>query len=300
MTTQLPTSAILETELGPVEVADSGGDGLAVLSMHGTPGGYEQSVVMSTFLAAAGFRVIALSRPGYGRTPLSGQTATIDGQADLCAAVLDELGIGSAAIFGWSGGGPASYRFAVLHPDRCIALITFGAVCRSYVWDEPLAEKLMFGTGIGMWLVKRLAEKSPERAILGTINSTGDIDEETAQRLAAVILADPVKLNFVLTLLSSAHQGGDHKIGTKVDLELFEAIEDLELSKISVPSVIVHGRVDNQLPCAESEWAAAEIPGAELLVLAGGSHIALFTDPGCELPQQRIVDAIHLASAGRI
>lgn len=58
------------TTLGEVCVARFGPeDGAPVLICHGSPGGYDVAVAMGRFLARAGFRVIAPSRPGYTRDP---------------------------------------------------------------------------------------------------------------------------------------------------------------------------------------------------------------------------------------
>jgi pimeloyl-ACP methyl ester carboxylesterase len=81
---------IIQTEQGPVEIGRTG-SGPPVLFVHGTPGGADSSLAMGWYLAAAGFEVIAPSRPGYLGSPLNGRE-TVDLQSDLLAALLDELG----------------------------------------------------------------------------------------------------------------------------------------------------------------------------------------------------------------
>src|SRR5919107_4722444 len=118
----------VETKLGPVEL-ERAGEGPPVVVVHGTPGGWDSSIAMGQFLVEAGFEVIAPSRPGYLGTP-PGDLASPDRQADLLAALLDALGIGSAGVLSWSGGGPSAYRLAVRHPDRVRALVAFASVSR--------------------------------------------------------------------------------------------------------------------------------------------------------------------------
>jgi pimeloyl-ACP methyl ester carboxylesterase len=43
-------------------------------------------------------------------------------QADAVAALLDVLGIRTAAVMAVSGGGPCALQFALRHPQRCCAL----------------------------------------------------------------------------------------------------------------------------------------------------------------------------------
>src|SRR3954471_3750344 len=119
---------IVQTALGPVEVARRG-SGSPVLFVHGTPGGFDSSLAMGRFLDEAGFEVIAPSRPGYLGTPLEGRES-IDGQADLHAALLDALGHERAGLICWSGGGPSTYRLAVRHPERVSSLVAAAAASR--------------------------------------------------------------------------------------------------------------------------------------------------------------------------
>ncbi len=50
------------------------------------------------------------------------------------------------------------------------------------------------------------------------------------------------------------------------------------LEQIAVPVLVVHGTGDRLVPFAQHGRAlAAGIPGAELLALEGGEHVAIFT-----------------------
>ena len=112
---------IVRTARGPVQVQDSGGAEPAVLVVHGMPGDYRQGQTIDEDLRDQA-RVLRVSRPGYGATPLSsGRTA--QASADLYAALLDELDIPDAIVLGISGGGPSSYAFAQRHPDGCRGLV---------------------------------------------------------------------------------------------------------------------------------------------------------------------------------
>ena len=99
----------MRTARGPVQVA-SHGSGPALLVAHGMPGDWRQARLLAEDLAQD-YRVLLVTRPGYGRTPLrSGRTPAA--QADLYAALLDALGLDRAVVLGISGGGPSAYAFA--------------------------------------------------------------------------------------------------------------------------------------------------------------------------------------------
>src|SRR5450631_3123932 len=129
-------SSIMNTTAGPIEYSVKG-TGPALLFAHGSPGGYDQSLVIADLLNSDQFTYIAVSRPGYLRTPLQ-QKSPAD-QADLYAALLDALAIQKATIIGTSGGGPSALQFALRHPERCSGLIMICGVSQCYSEQEMLA-----------------------------------------------------------------------------------------------------------------------------------------------------------------
>ena len=78
--------------------------------LHGGPGGHDQGFAAAS-LARAGYGVIAPSRPGYLRTPLS-TGRTFEEQADALAALLDALEVDRVVPYGVSAGGPPTIHFA--------------------------------------------------------------------------------------------------------------------------------------------------------------------------------------------
>src|ERR1051325_1787340 len=83
-------SRAVPTARGPVEYAEVG-RGPAVLALHGRPGGYDQGLLMARHIGEGLARWVAVSRPGYLRTPLEvGRTPAA--QAHRYAALLDILG----------------------------------------------------------------------------------------------------------------------------------------------------------------------------------------------------------------
>jgi pimeloyl-ACP methyl ester carboxylesterase len=282
------------TALGPVEYAVVG-HGTPVVVVHGSPGGIDAAALMARILPRDGIQAILCSRPGYLGTPLDGRT-TIDAQADLLAALLDHLGIDRAGVYSWSGGGPAGYRLAVRHPERVTRIVANAAVSEAYhAPDQDLATRLMFTTRPGQWLLRVLAAHQPEQYVKGAIAGEGHLtDEQLAERVKEV-LADPVKRDFVLALGPTAVPDVQRRAGFQNDLDRFGAITSLELEKITAPTLVVQGTADSDLPPAQSAFAAATIPGAELLTLDTGTHLALYTHPDAEATQRRVVNFLSRA-----
>lgn len=84
---------------------------------HGTPGSSHLGTLLSDPARARGVRVIAPSRPGYGRSDPN-PDGTFETWAGDCRALVDALGLESVAVVGFSGGGPYALAVAAHHADR--------------------------------------------------------------------------------------------------------------------------------------------------------------------------------------
>jgi len=75
--------------------------------------------------------------------------------------------------------------------------------------------------------------------------------------------------------VASCHPGG--YIGTCQALEQLDTLE--RLPQIQVPTLVIAGEIDPGTPVAMSETLVRGIPGAELAVLAGASHLSVLERP---------------------
>jgi len=296
MTTSM-TTTVAQTMLGPIEYAVLG-VGIPVLVVHGSPGGVDAAELMARFLPKERFKVILASRPGYLGTPL-GERRTIDQQADLLAALLDELGIARAAVYTWSGGGPAGYRLAVRHPGKVTVLVAFAAVSQAYRDTHITAgSRLMFTTSAGRRLMRALAAHQPRQYIAGALSCEGDLSKEQLAQQVTAVFGNDAKRQFILDLGRTAELNKERRSGYDNDLAQFGRIESLELDCITVPTLIVQGSVDRDLPPQQSHFAAQTIPGAELLVLDEGTHLALYTNADAEAAQERVIRFLEWQASG--
>ncbi len=102
------------------------GDGPAVLMVHGL-GGTTKFYQVQVGALADRFQVIRVDSAGAGRSPLA-DGISIQSHADDLVAVLDELGIDSAAVVGHSMGTLAVRDLAARYPGRVSKLALLGAV----------------------------------------------------------------------------------------------------------------------------------------------------------------------------
>lgn len=286
-----PRLQTIDTPTGAVEYADTG-SGAPVLFVHGSPGGADQSALMSAFLVDAGFRVIAPSRPGYCGTPLTDANATPAAQAALHTALLDALGLGSVGVACWSGGGPSTYLLASTQPERVTSIAAIAAVSHAYTF-EGTAESLLMAGKAGRWIMKELVHHAPKSVVQSLAKEEGDLDKHQLKELVAHIWDDEAKRAFTLSL-SELVTGPERHAGLKNDQARFPEIEDLGLGAITAPVLLVHGDADGDVPHEQSDRAAGALASAELLTVADGTHVAAWTDPTSDAIQARI--AAHLGA----
>ena len=112
---------------------DDYGSGDAVLLLHA---GVADRRMWDPLVPALShsFRVIRPDLRGFGESPQPGEEYA---DADDLDALLDSLGVGSAAVVGSSYGGRVAMELATAHPARVSSLVL---LCSAYRGLEPSAE----------------------------------------------------------------------------------------------------------------------------------------------------------------
>jgi pimeloyl-ACP methyl ester carboxylesterase len=261
-------SRLAQTPCGPIEYA-SEGEGQPVLIVHGAGGGIDQGMDAARALAAAGFRVVAMSRFGYLRTPLPAD-ASPAAQADAHACLLDALGIRRAAIIGASAGAPSSMQFALRHPERCAALVLL--VPAAYVprpggapsLKTPPWTEFLFDTALRSdflyWAWMRLANRTFVGAILATPPEVLEKADAEEQARAAQMLEH--------TLPVSAR-----RLGLVNDAHVTLTLPRYELERIRAPTLAISVADDRFGTFEAARYTAEHIPGARLIGYPTGGHV---------------------------
>jgi len=264
------TPKTAETALGVVEYVEMG-DGPVVIAIHGAMGGYDQSVILAQTIGDAGYRYIAMTRPGYLGTPMrSGQTP--EQQGDLIAALLDKLGIAKAGVMAVSGGGPSAVQFGLRHSGRCAGLVLVSTCADKVDMPIPFSFKVMKTLARWPWFVHKFRKKAEKD--LEAVAKRSIRDPEILAR--TVNDADTWPL-FSTMLLSTFDRMGQRLEGTENEIEITRTAT-YPLENLDVPVLIVHGTQDPLVPFeVHAKMYETRVPHVELLAVDGGEHVAIFT-----------------------
>jgi len=198
------------------------------------------------------FRVITPDTRGHGCTLNPSRQLSYQLMADDLAGLIRELKLVKPYIFGYSDGGQAVLDFGMRYPDLPGALVIGGA------WHRFSEEYQAAITRAGF--------TSPGMVDFDIFEKNTPPDWEDRMRFAH---SDPDP-DYPRILLGSLAQ----LWWTPLDYT-----ED-DFKKITAPTLIIMGEMDEMIPLAEAEEMATLIPGAELAVIPGAKHNEVLVNGG--------------------
>ena len=264
-------------------------DGDVVLWFHGTPGArFQVPPTIHEVALQRGFRVIAVERPGTGRSTNHRYDRILDFAPDI-EALVDELGIDRFAVVGLSGGGPYTLAVAQHLPDRVVMASILGGLgpvrgpdavfsyTRAMRFMAPPLELLRTPVGNLLKTIVSVAKPVADPVFDLYVRLLGFADRP--------VLGNPqFKAMFLHDLLTA----GDLR-STAHDLALFARHWGFQLDEVTVPVVVWHGLADVIVPPSHGHHQAARLPDGELRVRAGQGHFAGFAEAADVLDRVREV-----------
>jgi pimeloyl-ACP methyl ester carboxylesterase/DNA-binding SARP family transcriptional activator len=219
------------------------------------------------------FRVILFDRRGMGLSERLGATSTPEALSADIAAILEHAGVPRAWLFGSSEGGLGAMRLAVDQPSRVQGLCLFGSLARGsaapdYPWALP-------AHAYDVWL---------RRLVAGWGSPVGIETFAPSEKDAPSLRAWWARI-----VRHAASPGGLQTIlGGLRDADL-----RADLSRIKVPTLVMHRRGDRAVRFEAGEHLAQQIPGAVWHPLEGVDHFWFCGDSAS------IIKAIQEFAAGR-
>lgn len=245
------------------------GQGVPFLFIHGGLGGGRGSALFRQHHMAAlaqHVRVIAFDRRAAGRSETPPTEYSFERFVADIVALLDHLGHERAVLMGTSAGGPQVLQCALSYPERVMALVLGSTATQTVNVPAALAPLVTFlGTEGLVHLQTMLARNSAAPPV---------------QSAAPLSPLEPFA--GVLQTYLAYHLHGNPVAA--------------RLGEITVPTLILHGTADEEVPFVEAERLHAGLAASALIPFTGGGHSIMVTH--AELYQQAIIDFLHtLASS---
>lgn len=250
-------------------------DGTPVFYCHGIPGSRIDGRITSDAIAAAGLRLIAVERPGFGRSsPVPGKRSYAGGAEDI-VSLAKALGVERFGLLAYSAGGPYALATAIAFPERVTRLALVSGVAPS---EMPNYRKSVCPTDRAMTL---LAPKAPwlARILLGrALKQARDHPDRFGRGVNRDFQAPPDQKilddgfrPLMPELFLEAGRNGPG--GIVEDFAVWARPSGLELGRIGTPVHLWHGEADQTVSPSHSRWVASQIPNAELTVWPGVGHL---------------------------
>lgn len=243
-----------------LHVQDSGGQGRPVILIHGWPLSGESWKAQIPALTAAGFRVIAYDRRGFGRSDKPADGFDYDTLTDDLAGLIHDMALTNVSLVGFSMGGGEVARYIGNYGEAGIHSVVFAAAVPPYLMkseDNPhgplTAEKAReFETAL-----RADRDAFFDGFTKDFFSANGKLmvsEQDRREALALCKQSDP------------AAALGCMKAWATTD---FRA----DLPRITVPALVLHGDADATVPFEGSGARThAMVKGSALKVVPGGPH----------------------------
>lgn len=246
------------------------GEGRAILFLHGL-GGWAQHLSHPLFPLLDGFRLIAVDRPGSGRsTRPAGGPETISDQAAYLVRLAGHLGLDRPLIVGHSMGGAIALRMALDFPGRIAGLALVSPLTR----HEKTLPAEFRPLVIPIPLVRRL--------VADTISAPMAI-KNTATVLDFVFGPQHPPADYGTTGAAMAALRPDHFYAASTDATALKdalAGQEKRYGELTLPVGIVFGDADRALSSDHHGAAlAGQIRGLDLEILTGVGHMPQYAEP---------------------
>jgi len=196
---------------------------------------------------AQGCRLVRYDRAGCGLSATTARPPSLAFELEQLAAIVGTLGSQPFDLIGTSMGASVAVAWAAAHPGTLRRLVLYGGWARGAELSPPSVRNHVLGLIESHWG-------------LGSDVLT-DIFAPDADRSSRAQFA-----RYQRACSSAATARALLALSYELD------VSDL-LADVRAPTLVVHRADDRAAPLAQAEALAAGVPGAELVVLPGRSHL---------------------------
>jgi pimeloyl-ACP methyl ester carboxylesterase len=242
-------------------VTDSGGSGDAVILLHantGTSASWQKQVPA---LTQAGHRVIAIDRPGWGKSSVREGVPPVSVAEDV-DALADHLGLEKFHLIGTAGGGYIALDYAAWRPQRLRSLV-------------------LAATGLGLQGDAEAESFRKGAAIPGFDRQPPEVREMSPSYRGL----NPQGMAQWKEIETHAKQPG------AVELPLRSPNTDAKIAAITTPTLVIAGDVDLTTPSGAIRLWARHLKAYDWLLIPEAGHAVAWEQP--EAFNQGVLAFLH-------
>lgn len=253
-------------------------DGAPVLYLHGAPDSRLSRHPDDGLAAAAGARLLAVDRPGIGRSD-SDPGRTLASVADDLSAACASLGVRRVSVLGWSAGAPFAMALAARHPALVAAVTLVAPAVPVTAYADPAVVE---AAGPGRALFAEVASELPPDEVAAEVaphllpdpatpdavaaQQAAEADAAREGELAAVPGAADRLVAAAVEAVALGRDGLHQEVATQA------AVPDVDLAAADVPVTVWCGHLDEATPPAFARWWVDLLPRATLHEVPDGGH----------------------------
>lgn len=242
------TVSLIDTAIGKIEYSLHG-QGKPILFVHGGHINCRETLFLKG-LDPNKYCLITPSRPGYGKTPLTGLNKTAKGTADLFISLLNFLNLPKVIVVGISAGGLTALEIAANYPERIESLVLMSALTKKMFAETDkhyTGGKKLFAPKMEpfTWFIYRNFFK-----LFPTYMSRKMFKEMSKYRPIVFPESECLELKKLTSNMRSGY-------GFSNDLD--QIIDDTVLPRIQCSTLILHSENDNAVDISHAQNAKANI-----------------------------------------
>jgi pimeloyl-ACP methyl ester carboxylesterase len=224
--------------------------------------------------AAAGVRLVAVNRPGYGATTVPAGVPSLRAVGDDTAELAAQLGMDGFGVVGYSGGAPFAAATAIAAPERVRAVGIVGgagpwAILRpetEYAEDRVCLALLADGDQQGAWRCFRQQAKDAWEGI----PPPDAVDRLLGDEDSPVVNDPEHRRIWVDNMVALQANLG----GYAYDNIAWGGAWDIDVADVRSPTMLFYGTGDTHCPAdLYGRWYADRIRGGRLEVVDSPGHV---------------------------
>jgi pimeloyl-ACP methyl ester carboxylesterase len=253
------------------ERSGSGPPLLAIMGMSGTALHWGEPFLRPL---REDFEVIVYDHRGVGDSSrLEGPTRIVE-MAQNAAGLLDALEIDSAHVLGISMGGMIAQELALAHPER-VRTLTLGCTYCGGEGSSLTSPQVLQRLTEGMMSGDQM--RALRAAFDANISPAAAADGQLYRQMLAIAAQRAVAVPVIMAQMQACMA---HDTSSR-------------LAQLTMPTLVIHGTVDEMLPVQNGRAIAARIPGSQLEVLEGVGHLFFWEQPERSAELVRAHAAVH-------